>query len=46
MVKAKALLKEHLDKRQLDRQRNGGRVLPSLTVSELFVLFLEAVEAE
>ncbi len=26
--------------------QTGGRVLPSLTVSELFVLFLEAVEAE
>src|SRR5215213_9313783 len=46
MAKAKEVLKEHLQRRQKEREQNGGRVTPRLTVSELFVMFLEAVEAE
>ncbi len=46
MVKAKAILRDHLKNREKENEHNGGRVLPSLTVSELFVLFLEATEAE
>jgi hypothetical protein len=46
MAKAKAALKEHLRRRQQEREQTGGRVLPRLTVSELFVLFLQAVESE
>jgi integrase len=46
VARARALLRDHLDRRRQDRERNGGRPLPGLTVSELFVLFLQAVEAE
>jgi hypothetical protein len=46
VVRARALLRDHLKKRLQERDQHGGRVLPSLTVSELFVLFLQAVEAE
>jgi site-specific recombinase XerD len=46
MARARALLRDHLTRREHEKEHNGGRVLPSLTVSELFVLFLQAVEAE
>jgi integrase len=46
VTRARAILKEHLKKREQERERTGGRILPRLTVSELFVLFLQAVEAE
>jgi integrase len=46
MKKAKEILKDHLKKRQQERAQNGGRVLPTLSVSELFTMFLQAVETE
>ncbi len=46
MARANALLREHLAKREREKDRNDGRISPRLTVSELFVLFLQAVEAE
>jgi integrase len=46
LTKARALLRDHLKRREREREQNSGRVLPRLTVSELFALFLEAVEAE
>jgi hypothetical protein len=46
LAKARALLREHLKQLEQQRERNGGRTLPRLTVSELFVMFLQAVEAE
>jgi integrase len=46
MAKARAALSDHLKRREQEKERNGGRVPPRLTVSELFVCFLKAVEAE
>jgi integrase len=46
MAKAKALLRDHLKRLEQEKEHNGGRVTPGLTVSELFALFLEATEAE
>lgn len=46
MAKAKALLKDHLKRRELERERNGGRLPPRLSVAELFALFLDDVEKE
>jgi hypothetical protein len=45
MAQAKTLLREHLKKREAEKEHNGGRIPPGLTVSELFALFLEATEA-
>jgi hypothetical protein len=46
MAKAREILREHLKKRRQDLEQHDGRVLPSLTVKELFVLFLQSMEAE
>ena len=46
MAKAKAVLREHLQGQQQEQEQNNGRVQPRLTVSELFVLFLRAIEVE
>jgi integrase len=46
MAKAKSLLRDHLKKRQQEKERTGGRGLARLTVPELFAMFLETVEAE
>ena len=46
LKKAKTLLNDHLKKRQQEKEQNGCRVGTRLTVSELFTMFLEAVEAE
>ena len=46
LAKAKTLLREHLKRREQEKEQTGGRVLPRRTVSELFVMFLQAVEAE
>lgn len=43
---ARVLLREYLKKREQERERNGGRLPPRLTVAVLFALFLEAVEKE
>jgi hypothetical protein len=45
-TRAKAVLKEHLKRRDQEREQTGGRILSRLTVKELFVLFLKSVEAE
>jgi hypothetical protein len=46
MAKAKTILRKHLKQRKMEREHNGGRLPPTLTVPELFALFLEAVEKE
>src|SRR5215470_2212344 len=46
MARARALLADHLKQRAQEKEKNGGRVLPRLTVAEVFALFLQAVEAE
>jgi integrase len=46
MTEAKRLLKLELGRLEGERDRMGGRLAPKLTVTELFVLFLESVEAE
>lgn|SRR6185437_14004364 len=46
MSRAKTLLHDHLKQRDKEREQNGGRVLPRLSVAELFALFLETVETE
>jgi integrase len=46
MATPKTILRDHLKKREKEKEENGGRVVPGLTVSELFVMFLQAVKAE
>lgn len=43
---AKEVLANKLRERRDEQERTGGGIMPNLTVAELFVLFLEAVEAE
>jgi integrase len=44
--RAKQLLREHLQKREREKEQNGGRLPLRLTVTDLFLEFLPAVEAE
>lgn len=46
MTEAKRLLKLELGRLEAEREQLGGRLPTKLTVLELFVLFLETVEAE
>ena len=43
---AKRVLKEHLKRREQEKEQSGGRVTARLTVAELFALFLESLKAE
>lgn len=44
--RAERFLAEHLKKREAEREQNDGRAIRSMTVAELFAIFLEATEAE
>lgn len=46
LKEAQRLLKEHLKDREQEREQNGGRLCPTLTVAELAALFLATVKVE